>query len=231
MKVLITRPEPGASATAAMLRQRGLEPVLAPCLTIRKLPAHLPERPAAIVLTSGQAVSALPPHYRDTPCFCVGDATAARLGQAGFTAVRSAGGNSEDLLRLVVAYRIAGLHLLAVGRGNGLTFAAALRACGILVLRRTVYAARPVARLPKAVRAALAAGEITQALFYSAETARAFSRLRPETGQAEALAISPAAAEAVQGLPWRAIRVAVAPNESALLALLNESGLNESGDR
>jgi uroporphyrinogen-III synthase len=58
-------------------------------------------------------------------------------------------------------------------------------------------------------------------LFYSAETARAFIRLKPPgTGRLEALALSPTVAAACQGLPWRRIRVALTPNEAALLALL-----------
>jgi len=75
--------------------------------------------------------------------------------------------------------------------------------------------------LPAAVLASLRDGEIGQALFYSAETAKAFTRLRPEgTQNVAALALSPAVAAAAQGLPWRKIRVAVSPNEADLLALL-----------
>ncbi len=224
MKVLITRPEPGASATAETLRQRGFMPVLAPCLVIRPLAPELPLNPAALVLTSGQAIAALPAGWRDIPAFCVGDATAARLRAAGFARVESAGGNAGDLLRLVAARRLPGTHLLAVGQRQGERLASGLRAAGIETQRLEVYAAEPAHALPAAMLDALARGEIGTALFYSAESAAAFARFEPQgLARVTALALSPAVAAALQGLPWRAIRVALAPNEGDLLALLNEA--------
>jgi len=117
--------------------------------------------------------------------------------------------------------RISGPHLLAVGERHGLALARQLRATGIAVVRRTVYSARPLRVLPAEIRAALAAGEIGKALFYSAETAKAFIRLQPPaTAQIESLALSPAIAEVLKRLPWRSIRVALAPAEADMLALL-----------
>ncbi len=217
----MTRPEPGASATAAHLVQRGFEPVLAPCLSIKPCGAKLPAAPGAIIITSGQAIPALPKHFHHIPSFCVGDATAARMRAAGFTSVESAGGDAADLYRLIAGRRIAGTHLLAVGERHGLALARHLRADGISVIRRTVYSARPLRVLPDAARAALAAGEIGKALFYSAATARAFIRLQPPGAESmEALALSPAIAHVLDGLPWRTIRVALAPTEADLMALL-----------
>jgi uroporphyrinogen-III synthase len=221
LKVLVTRPEPGASATAERLRQMGFDPVLAPCLRIDPVEASLPATPAAILLTSGHAVDALPVRYQAVPCFCVGDATAAKLRAAGFTAVESAAGDAGDLLLLAADRRIEGLHLLAVGEGHGQALAGQLRERGIRLIRRKVYATRHMRSLPAPVKAALAAGEIGKALFYSAETLRAFIRMKPPGTEAlEALALSPAIAAIAQGLPWRRIRVALAPNEADLLALL-----------
>jgi uroporphyrinogen-III synthase len=69
--------------------------------------------------------------------------------------------------------------------------------------------------------AAVAEQKIDAALFYSAESARAFTRLRPpNTAAIEALALSPAVAAALGGLPWTKIRVALAPTEMDLLALI-----------
>jgi len=221
LKLLITRPEPGATATARQVKEMGFEPVLAPCLMIEPLAPLLPENPAAIVLTSAQAIPALPDRFHHIPSFCVGDATAAKMRQAGFVCVKSAAGDAEDLLRLVAEQNISGTHLLAVGERHGVALARQLREHGIKVVRRKVYATRPLPVLPAAIRAALAAGEIEKALFYSAETAKAFIGLQPAgTARMEALALSPAIAAQVQGLPWQSIRVALAPNESDLLALL-----------
>jgi uroporphyrinogen-III synthase len=221
MKLLVTRPEPGASATAARLAAMGYEPVVLPCLNIRTTTPRLPEHPAALIVTSGQAVPALPAMLHHLPAFCVGDATATKMRQAGFTRVESASGNSEDLARLVTARRVKGLHLLAVGERHGLALASKLREAGIPVLRRKVYTVTPARHLPEPVAKALEAGEVAGALFYSAETARAFARLHPPgTAGITAYAISEMVADALQDLPWKQIRAAVAPTEADLMALL-----------
>ena len=222
MKILVTRPEPGASATAARLVAMRHEPVLAPCLAVTARPANLPENPAALIITSGQAVPALPRALHNVPVFCVGDATAGKLRAAGFSRVESASGDAADLLRLIRERHLPGLHVMAVGERHGLALARQLRAAGFSVARRTVYAARPLRALPEAARTALAGGEIRAALFYSAESARAFIRLNPPgTAKITAYALSPAVAAALGGLPWRAIRAALAPTEADLMALLS----------
>lgn len=221
MNILVTRPEPGASATAARLVSLGHQPILAPCLTIRRHRAALPEAPAAIIITSGQAIPALPARLRQTPVFCVGDATAGRLREAGFFSVESASGDAADLCRLIAARRLAGTLLLVTGTGLGLGLAARLRLTGAKIIRRTVYTASPLKTLPAEAVAALASQKINAALFYSAESARAFTRLQPPgTAALEAFALSPAVAAALDGLPWTKIRVALAPTEADLLALL-----------
>jgi uroporphyrinogen-III synthase len=221
LNILVTRPEPGASATAARLQSLGHRAVLAPCLTITPRSPHLPVDPTAIIITSGQAVPALPASYTAIPVFCVGDATAARLHEAGFHDVLSASGDAEDLYQLIIAHRRAGTHLLATGERHGLALAAQLREAGFNVLRRAVYAASPVKALTRDAQTALADGEIDAALFYSAETVRAFARLRPgRTETIMALALSEAVAAKLRDLPWSAIHVALAPTEADLLALL-----------
>ncbi len=221
MKVLVTRPEPGASATAARLVGMGHEPLLAPCLAITPMPAILPERPGALIITSAQAIAGLPPSLCEVPVFCVGDATAARLRVAGFGRVESAGGDANDLFRLIVARGLPGTHLMAVGERHGLALQRRLRAAGVTVLRRTVYAARPLRALPEAAAEALGRAQVDAVLFYSAETARAFLKLAPPgTAIVTACALSPAVAQALHGLPWREIRVALAPSEADLMALL-----------
>jgi uroporphyrinogen-III synthase len=219
LNILITRPEPGASATAARLQTLGHNPILLPCLTITPRPAKLPETPAALIITSLQAIPALPAAYATLPVFCVGDATAARLREAGFQTVHSASGDAEDLSRLIIAHHLPGTHLLAVGERHGQRLASQLRQAGLKNSRRAVYTASPVRTLPGHTATALATAHA--ALFYSAETARAFTRLTPpHTATIAALALSPAVAAPLQGLPWSEIRVAVAPTEADLLALL-----------
>jgi uroporphyrinogen-III synthase len=174
-----------------------------------------------LVVTSGQAVPALPARLHGVPVFCVGDATAAKLRAAGFTRVESAHGDAVALTKLIIARNVPGLHVLAVGERHGQKLAADLRAAGISVLRRRVYKVAKLKNMPDAVRAALAAGEFDGALFYSAETARAFSQLRPPgTGAMQAYALSQNVAKGLQELPWAAIHVGQAPTEADLMALL-----------
>ena len=138
--VLITRPEPGAGETAASVTALGLRPVIAPLLAIRVLSPNLPppERLRAVLVTSGNAVAALPTGYRNVPLLAVGDATAARARDAGFGHVLSADGDARALAVLAAGTCEArGLPLLvASGRGQGHELAADLRGRGFRVMRR-----------------------------------------------------------------------------------------------
>ena len=228
--VLITRPEPGGSETAAHIRAMGLEPIQAPMLAVRLLPAHLPEPGTvqAILATSGNAIAGLPPETRGCRLLAVGDATAERARTAGFSHTESAGGNATDLIALA-RRRLkpsAGPLLLACGRGHGLDLAAALRAEGFQVLRRTVYATGPVRCLPAPALDALRADRLLAALFFSTETARRFVSIIRRAGLENsvraviALAISAQAGVAVSPLPWGDTLIAARPNQDELLALL-----------
>jgi uroporphyrinogen-III synthase len=208
----------------------GLRPILAPMLEIVPLRARLPDpaRLQAVLITSANALPALPGTYHALPLLAVGDATAARARAAGFLDVQSATGDVHALVSLVVARRDpAGPSLLlAGGKDRGADAAPALQERGFTVIRRSVYAAAPVPTLPGQARTALESGTVRAALFFSPATARAFARLLraalpPEcVSRVDALAISRATEAALALLPWRRIRVASRPNQDELLALL-----------
>ena len=127
----VTRPEPGASETAGRVAAMGLSPVVAPLLMIEHLPCKLPEPTelSAVLVTSGNAVPALPPGWHGVRLFAVGDATARQARHAGFASVESADGDG-DALAALVARRVppgAGPILLASGEGQGEALAEALR--------------------------------------------------------------------------------------------------------
>lgn len=230
-RVLVTRPAPGAEETAGRLTALGFTPVLAPMLAIEPLRPSLPgpDRLQALVVASGNALAGLSPGFQALPLLAVGDATAARACAAGFALVYSAGADAAALAALAgrLCRPAAGPLLLAAGAGQGARLAAALRALGFRVIRRAVYRARPATALPEAAAAALADGEIGAALFFSAETARAFVRCVRAAGLAgslagvEAIVIGEPAAEALRGLPFRRVRVALRPNQTEMLALLS----------
>jgi len=228
--VLITRPEPGAAETASRVAALGLRPVVAPLLEVRVLPVTLPaaDRLQAVLIASGNALAGLPTRYRALPLLAVGDASAERARAAGFSEVCSADGDADALAALAGARcdPAGGTLLLAAGRNQSLTLAAALRARGFRVIRRAVYAAIPVAALPKPAVATLRAEELRAVLFFSAETARQFVRLLTRSGLREAVrgidacAIGQPAAMAIQALPWRRVLRAAKPTQDAMLALL-----------
>lgn len=229
-RILITRPEPGASETAERVAALGCQPIVAPLLKIRSLRGALPPsgRVQAVLIASGNAIPALPASLRHLPLFAVGAATASRARAAGFLQATGADGDADALVELVAQRcdRSAGPLLLAAGRGQSIRLAADLRHQGFVVLRRVVYAAVPVAKLPVRAREALASDSLHAAMFYSAETARHWVRLLQATHLHEsvrtvdALAIGRPAAVALEALPWRRIRVADRPNQDAMLALL-----------
>ncbi|MEM8627101.1 MAG: uroporphyrinogen-III synthase [Pseudomonadota bacterium] len=127
MRILITRPEPGACALAEALRGHGLEPLVRPLTTITTLrdnfdAARNAVRTAdALVLTSQRAVHALgaalvtPTDARSEdpagashwhqfaaqPAFSVGPATSAALRAAGWANVHEGDGRARDLPRLI----------------------------------------------------------------------------------------------------------------------------------
>ena len=226
--VLVTRPEPGASDTAARLRRMTLRPVLAPMLAIETLHPPLPDPDTiqAVLVTSGNAIPALPASWHAVKLLAVGDATAARARHAKFTDVASADGDATALATLAAARcRLdAGPLLVAAGEGRGADLAASLSSHGYAVHVAEVYAARPAAALPADAIEAIRDGVLYAALFFSAETARAFVRLaspeRESLRDVLAVAIGQRAAVALQGLPWRSIRIAQRPTQDEVFACL-----------
>ncbi|WP_240758911.1 uroporphyrinogen-III synthase [Lichenicoccus roseus] len=236
--MLVTRPEPGLRETMQAVAGLGYRPVACPMLRIvmRRPRLPSPRRLDAIVLTSGQAVDALAGAARTEPAWlatrllAVGDRTARRARDAGFTSVDSAQGDAATLAALVRASLPPGAAiLLASGARQGDALAARLRQDGLTVHRRVVYAARPAPALAAEARAALAAGAVTACLFLSAETADSFVRrypaaLLPVLATVDAMVIGQGAAGVLGALPWRGIQVADRPDADAVVALLRRTG-------
>jgi uroporphyrinogen-III synthase len=224
--VLITRPEPDASETAQRVAALGWEPVIAPVLRIVPGLVCCQTRFDAILVTSRNAIPALPDWYRPTLVLAVGRATAARARAAGFARVVDADGEAADLIRLaaeVLPDRARVLVLHAHAQGDELV--AKLGRCGFRVHRRSAYQVLPVTRFPPPAADALRRETVAAAIFLSAETARAFVRLLPAVlaaglGQVDALAIGAAAADVLAPLPWRRVRVSLRPTLEHVLALL-----------
>src|SRR5215475_3147651 len=105
MRLLVTRPQPGAERTAMALRALGHSVVIAPVLRFEAALPDIPPGPwHAVLMTSASAARAISAHPRlgellDCQVFAVGRSTAEAARDAGFTAVTSADGDVEALSR------------------------------------------------------------------------------------------------------------------------------------
>jgi len=214
--ILILRPEPGASATAARARTLRLEPVVAPLFEVRPL-AWEPPDPAgldAVMLTSGNAPrlagDGMTPFLR-LPCYAVGEATADAARAAGFRDVRAGPADGAALLEAMAGDGI-GTAFHPCGRDR-----TGLRHRAIDLRDVPVYAADAVDRLPAAARAALDAGAL--ALLHSPRAAALFADLVGEDRAGVRIAAISEAAATAAGEGWQAVEVAARPRDQALLEL------------
>lgn len=222
--VLITRPEPGATETAMLLEARGHKFVISPFMNIIPLTTILPMGITSCIVTSSNAVWALPPGVRT---FTVGDATARRAQQKTLAPVTSAGGDGKALTQLVRSSLAPdeGTLLLLTGQNLGACLAHELRASGFKVVRRVVYRTHNPRRFPSPARQAIEQLKINSVLFFSAATAKAFAKLCPinlysSLSKIRALTLSPAISDSLRSMPWQSIQAAETPSQEALFKLL-----------
>lgn len=215
-RVLVTRPEPGASKTAAALLAAGHEPLLRPLMDTVDMPWTMPtEAPDAVMLTSAAAARHAGPladSVRHLPTFCVGDATAQAAQAAGFLRADSVGGTVADVM-----LHASGLRRLLHLAGEDRTPVAVPE--GLHMAVRVVYRAR---LLPLEDP-----GPLDAVMVYSLRSGKHFADEWKRLGRGKGLivvAISEAAA-AGAGALWRKVVVADAPNEASMLAALADAGL------
>ncbi|MDH3593294.1 MAG: uroporphyrinogen-III synthase [Rhodospirillales bacterium] len=243
MRVLVTRPEADAAVLVAALEARGHQALVQPLLVIE--PAA-PEPPLdlagvqALLFTSANGVRAFAEvsSERGLPVFAVGDASAEAARAAGFTGVESAGGDVEDLARLVKGRLDPAAGALLHGAGGSLAgdLKGELEGAGFEVRRSVLYKAEPVRELSESARAALAGGDLDAVLFFSPRTAKTFVRLVADHGLAAdcerclAVCLSAAVADNLGALSWRGLRTAAQANQQALLACLDDTDRAAAGD-
>jgi uroporphyrinogen-III synthase len=234
VRLLVTRPEPNAQRTAAELRERGHTVVTAPLLRIEPVDhAEIGPGPfAAVLVTSANAAPAIVRHprfaqLRALPVLAVGDRSAQAMHGVGFADVTSAEGNLADLARLVGERFKRGaslLHLAGADRAGDL--AGVLSGRGLAVRTIVVYRAIAAASLPPAAVAAIAGG-LDGVLHFSRRSAEAYVSVARTGGLDEAALTRPVhfcmsarVAEPVAEAGAAHMRVAEAPTEAALMALI-----------
>jgi uroporphyrinogen-III synthase len=178
MHLLVTRPEPDATATARGLEALGHSVTVEPMLTIVPAapPGELPQ-PAGLIVTSGNGVRALgawpqAAGWHGVPLFAVGEATGEAARAAGFAKVTAGEGEGSALIRAIGAALPPGSGpvIYAAARDLSGGLAERLEEAGYDVQMVEAYRAERAASLSPALRDALQAGAVDGALFYSRRT-------------------------------------------------------------
>lgn len=230
MRVLVTRPIDDANETAALLRQRGHDAIVAPLLEVRYHdghPLHVDDVQALLVTSAnGARAFARRTSRRDVPVFAIGSQTAQAARDAGFSDVRNADGNADTLAQTVLAAARPqdGPLLHATGAEAEGRLAAVLTTAGFTVRTEILYDVPAVAALPQTAREAFPA--LDAVLIFSARSAQAFvdgvtrAGLASATAHLVAVAISAAAAKPLSALKLHEVRIAPHPNQASVLDAL-----------
>jgi uroporphyrinogen-III synthase len=208
-RLLVLRPEPGASATVEKARERGLEAVAIPLFEIEPVGWQAPEPGGfdGLLLTSANAVRCAGnqvEELRGLKVYAVGAASAQAAREAGFD-IASTGKAGVDRFLGSIEPDLKLLHLCGEDRHESQEVRQA-------ITRVTTYRSRQ----NESPRLILKPDDI--ALIHSPRSGRRFAELVSDHGIIAIAAISTAAAEAA-GEGWKSVAVAEEPSDEALLAL------------
>jgi uroporphyrinogen-III synthase len=213
-RLVLTRPEPGASDSAAKAAALGIEALAMPLFTIDRVAWRAPDESAfdALLLTSANTLRHGGPELHRLhrlPVHAVGAATAEAARLAGFS-VASVGGAGVDAL---LAGLPKGIRLLHPG-GEDRT---PPQAHGAHITPIAVYRAAPLAPDP-ALLASLPEAVIA---IHSRRAGQRLGTLVADRSTISLVALSPDAAADI-GPGWRHLAIASRPTDTALLALAAE---------
>jgi uroporphyrinogen-III synthase len=231
MKLVVTRPEADGERTAASLRVKGHDVLLAPLMRVEALPADLAGTWGAVVITSGNAPVALASNpARDAllklPLYAVGRRSADAARAAGFMDLTSAGGDVRDLVQLI-AERHADARaplLYLAGEDRATDLIGELAAHGIAAEMRVVYRA-VTAPYPPTLVAALNDGMVDGVLHFSKRSAENYvagahaAGLAAPALQVRHYCLSDQVATALAEAGAAHISIAAHPSEAGLIEL------------
>lgn len=233
-RVLVTRPDPGATRTARRLETLGFEPVLLPLSETRALPVargSVPTEAIAVAVTSANALrhapSGLIERLTRLPCHAVGARTAEGARKAGFVSVSEGPGDAASLADQIAKQLGKATLAYLCGRVRMPDFEHRLGMRGTRVVPIETYDTIALSPDPSLVRQTLGGQPIDAVLIYSARAAAAFGTLMEMHVEADMLMrgatcfclsgrIASALVDSLQ------VEVAREPNEDALLDLLGD---------
>jgi uroporphyrinogen-III synthase len=218
------------------LRQRGYGVFHEPLLTIRPLSTPRPsfETPPIVVITSRVVFDVLASRKGEVedlllrPCYCVGEKTAQAAHLFGFTDIRRAACDSEDLARCLIRQESKKTPVLHIGGDDREeAFYKKVHHAGWPEVRAwPVYKAEAAETLTEELTLLLSHHKLDVALFYSSRTARVFVRLIRQNkleaccSSLTAIGLSPSVLEALKPLPFKALLAASQPTETDLVTCL-----------
>jgi len=215
--LILTRPRRAAQAfydgLAPTLRDR-LRPVFSPLLDIVPVAGRVVLRATdAAIFTSANGV-AHGPDGEERLAYCVGPATTAAAQDRGWIA-HQVGVDAQSLIAGLITwapdgpiYHLSGTHT----RGN---VAERLKAAGLNVTQVAVYDQRLVPLCDAACDVIRRENRVIVPLF-SPRTAQQFANTAPRATSIHVVALSDAVAEAANGIASDRVRIASAPNASAM---------------
>ncbi|RWM22243.1 MAG: uroporphyrinogen-III synthase [Mesorhizobium sp.] len=232
-RVLVTRPEPGASRTAQRLEDQGFQPILLPLTETVALPVDTDEvaiNAAAVAVTSANAVRHAPKEIiaalAALPCHAVGKRTAEAARATGFLSISEGPSDAEALADALAGDFMAKTIIYLCGRVRFPAFEARLKAAGVHVRAVETYDTVAPSHSDAAILACLSGQPVEAVLLYSAKAAAAMQALtgRPALrGLFEEtwfFALSGRIAAVLETVASEKLRVAPEPSEEALLELL-----------
>jgi len=242
MAILVTRPHPDDETTAAGLRAKGFEVLLAPMLRFEPAAFHddADAHYGAVIVTSANALRGVESQLKGSPLlklplFAVGEHTAQAARRIGFEQVIPAKGDAASLRDLVAAsvkakaLKKTSPLLYLAGADLARDLAGELGERGFTVVTQTTYRMIPLSSLPRATCDAFAANQIEAVLHYSRRSARAFlESVRAAGVEISALSvpqccISAGVASVIRDAGATRVMAAASPDENALFAALDRA--------
>lgn len=210
MRVLVIRPEPGASATVMRARDRGIDAISVPLFTVEPIAWTAPDSNLfdGLLVTSANAMrhgGESLGNLQALPVFAVGKTTAEAARDAGFGVAAIGNSGADHLLeRLDPDLRL--LHLCGEDRSEP-------KEAPQAITRLIVYRSRPIEKPD------LSSARHVIALVHSPRAAQRLAQLVEDRRSIIIAAISRAAASAV-GAGWESVHIAAQPTDDAMLALV-----------
>ncbi|XHB99819.1 uroporphyrinogen-III synthase [Nitratireductor sp. ac15] len=231
-RVLVTRPEPGASETAARLIEMGFEPLVLPLTeTVPLHPAIATEQVDVVAVTSPNAIRHAPQSVFDAlkgrPVFAVGRRTGEAVRLAGLNLVDDEAGDAERLAARIDAAFTAPAHVTVLcGRVRRDVLETRLLAAGHRPRLIEIYDTLLLEPPDTAIQSVIGEWPVDDVLLYSANGAEQLRRSMARSGMGTKLAAATfyCLSERIAGVLGQDVaktaRIADFPSEDRLLFLL-----------